>query len=62
MACRVTINYVMMYLPSSLMASLNDMRQGMGECSASRTEKVSTQDVLTHRATVFLHGLLGSSS
>lgn len=62
MAYQVKINHAMLYLPCSLMASLNDMRQAGGECSASRTEEVSTQEVLTHRATVRLHGLSGCSS
>lgn len=49
-------------LPCSVMASLNDMRQAAGEFSAARTEEVSTQEVLTHRAAVRLHDLSGRSS
>lgn len=44
------------------MASLNDMRQAAGEFSAVRTEEVSTQEVLTHKATVRLHGSSGRSA
>lgn len=44
------------------MTSLNDARQAAEDLSARTTEEVSTQEVLTQRAAVRLHGLSGFSS